>query len=155
MLPVVRRVHEPRMLETVFEEEQMHSIQGMPLQTANRTEKSAALFLLTLKERYQITQSALDFAVGQLQQMVAYTVEDVKKLVETQLHESDADRPDISSSFKVPDPFASLRTEYMQTKYYIENFGLVVSYAYVLVLQYYYACLLLFVVWHAGSREAR
>ena len=54
---------EPRMLETVFEEEQMHSIQGMPLQTANHTEKSAALFLLTLKERYQITQSALDFAV--------------------------------------------------------------------------------------------
>ena len=33
------------------------------LRSVGRLEKSAALFLLSLKERYEITQSALDFAV--------------------------------------------------------------------------------------------
>ena len=36
----------------------------------DKLKRSAALFLLSLKERYQIIQTALDFAVGQVQQMV-------------------------------------------------------------------------------------
>ena len=42
-------------------------------------QRSAALFLLCLKERYEVT--AVDFAVGQVQQMVAYTVEDIQSSV--------------------------------------------------------------------------
>ena len=34
--------------------------------------KSAALFLLTLKERYQLTQAAMDFSIGQVQNMLQY-----------------------------------------------------------------------------------
>ena len=91
----------------------------------NRLERAAALFLLCFKERYQITQTALDFAMKQVQQMVGFAIEDVQQAVELQL-------PSINSSevrecFKVPDPFLNLRSEYMQTKYYKENFGLIVS----------------------------
>lgn len=38
--------------------------------------RSAALFLLTLKERYQLTQSALDFTVSQVKEMMFYDHED-------------------------------------------------------------------------------
>lgn len=49
------------------------------LSNENRLERSAAFFLISLKERYEITQSALDFAVFQVQQMVAYAVKDIKE----------------------------------------------------------------------------
>ena len=41
-------------------------------------QRSAVLFLLTLKENYEIIRSALNFAVGQVQQVVAFTVEDIQ-----------------------------------------------------------------------------
>lgn len=41
-------------------------------------QKSAALFLLTLKERYKLTQTAINFAVSQVQNMVAFALEDLK-----------------------------------------------------------------------------
>ena len=104
------------------------------LRSVDRLEKSAALFLLSLKERYEITQSALDFAVLQVRQMVAYAVEDVKESVEASLFSHlqasgiQLDLPEISECFCAPDPFCNLQSEYMQTKYYKENFDLVVSY---------------------------
>jgi len=81
-----------------------------------------------LKERYEITKSALDFAVGQVHQMLTYAVEDIKDSVETRLLSTDTDAhlPDIGDCFNVADPFGSLENEYMQTKYYRENFNLVV-----------------------------
>ena len=96
-----------------------------------KLDRSAALFLLFLKQRYHLTQTALDFSVGQVQQMVSYAVEDIQNAVETQLRsfcsESSLDMPDISDCFKIPDPFKNLQNEYMQTKFYRENFDLVVS----------------------------
>ena len=41
-------------------------------------QRSAALFLLTLKEQYSVTQAALDFAIQQIKGMVVYLVEDTK-----------------------------------------------------------------------------
>ena len=96
----------------------------------NRLEKVAALFLLCLKERYQITQTALDFAMSQVQQMVGFAIEDVQQAVELQLQSSSVS---ISESFMVPDPFLHLKSEYMQTKYYKENFNLIVSFFAMLV----------------------
>ena len=97
----------------------------------NRLERCAALFLLSLKERYQITQTALDFAVGQVQQMVTFAVEDIQNAVETCLSsyysESLSEMPNITDCFKMQDPFRNLQNEYMQTKYYRENFDLIVS----------------------------
>ena len=96
-------------------------------------QRSAALFLLCLKERYEVTQTAVDFAVGQVQQMVAYTVEDIQSSVKNcliphlQAKGLPVDLLDIDECFGVPDLFCNLQTEYMQTKFYRENFNLVVS----------------------------
>lgn len=88
-------------------------------------------FLSSLKERYQITQTALDFAVGQVQQMVTFAVEDIQNAVETCLSsyysESLSEMPNVTDCFKMQDPFRNLQNEYMQTKYYRENFDLIVS----------------------------
>lgn len=44
-------------------------------------QKSAALFLLTLKEKYKLTQTALDFAVCQVKHMVSFALEDMKDIL--------------------------------------------------------------------------
>ncbi len=92
---------------------------------------SAAMFLLSLKEKHQNTQKAVDFAVGQVQEMVSYSMQDIRDSVLRTLEEhslaTGSELPDISSCFEVRDPFDGLQTEYMQTKYYREHFDLVVS----------------------------
>ena len=96
----------------------------------DQLQKAAALFLLCLKERYQITQTAVDFAVGQVQLMLSYGVEDIRNTVEMRLrsHSLEASAvSDIMESINIIDPFMCLRSEYMQTKYYKENFDLIVS----------------------------
>ena len=40
--------------------------------------KSAALFLLTLKEKHKLTQTAVNFAISQVRCMVNYALEDLK-----------------------------------------------------------------------------
>lgn len=61
--------------------------------------------------------------------MVTYVVEDIQASVEKHLQANtlSIDMPDISECFCVPDPFCDLQTEHMQSKYYKENFSLVVS----------------------------
>lgn len=106
------------------------SLPGLASSQEDRVQRSAALFLLTLKERYEITQTALDFAVGQVHQMVTYIVEDIQASVEEHLRANGTpliDMPAISECFQVPDPFCDLQTEHMQSKYYKENFFLVVN----------------------------
>ena len=63
--------------------------------------------------------------------MVAYAVEDTQSSVEKcllQANRLSVDLTDVNECFGVPDPFGGLRTEYMQSKYYRENFNLVVSF---------------------------
>ena len=52
-------------------------------------EKTAALFLLTMKEKYHLTQAAIDFAVSQVQNMVSYALEDVQETVKHRISEID------------------------------------------------------------------
>jgi len=91
----------------------------------------AGLLLLTLKEKHRLTQASVDFAVHQIQSMIRYTLEDAKESIEQklQLHctEMGVQLPDISDCFANIDPFSGLESEYMQTKFYKENFNLVVS----------------------------
>ena len=90
------------------------------------TEKEAALFLLTLKEKYRLTQASLDFAVGCVNNIVNKTV----KFIEESVMSSLGDQRDIllsNSCFSQIDLFQNLKTEYQQTKFYREHFGLVVS----------------------------
>jgi hypothetical protein len=87
--------------------------------------KSTALLLLTLKERHKLTQTAINFSVGQIKQMVQHVLEDVKISVKDRLADIDMANLDIDGCFDV-DPFQSLDTEYSQVKFYREHFNLVV-----------------------------
>lgn len=90
--------------------------------------KSAGLFLLSLKERYQLTQAAIDFAISQVQHMISFAVGDLYQILSSLLNEQDIRMPDISEHLDIiRQPFAFLETEYMQLKYYKEVFGLIVS----------------------------
>ena len=97
-------------------------------------QRTAALFLLILKEKHRLTQSAVDFAVGSVKQMMTLAYEGSKQSVKEAL-QSSQDTSDIShaadldSCFQLAfvDPFSGLETEYLQTKYYRDNFNLVVS----------------------------
>lgn len=63
--------------------------------------------------------------------MLSYAVKHIKDSIETRLLSTVTDAhlwlPDIGDCFNVADPFGSLQNEYMQIKYYRENFNLVVS----------------------------
>jgi len=55
---------------------------------------------------------------------------DLKTSVESRLQqhyiETGVDPPDLSDCFEDIDPFSGLETEYLQTKFYMENFHLMV-----------------------------
>ena len=97
----------------------------------NSSKKHAALLLLTLKEKHRLTQVSVDFAVHQIESMVEYTVSDIKALVEEKIREHckafGVDVPDLNECFDNTNPFSGLESEYLQTKFYKENFDLIVS----------------------------
>lgn len=96
---------------------------------ANKLCRSAALFLLSAKERFQLTQSALDFITQQVKQMISFTIDDVEEKIKKQLVDQGIEL-DICKCFEaVRNPFIHLETEYMQNKFYEENFNLIVSFA--------------------------
>ena len=82
--------------------------------TSNRhllAQKSTALLLLTLKERHRLTQTAVNFSVGQMKQTMMHVLDDVKESVKRKLG---SDVEDIDKCFDV-DIFQGLNTEYFQT----------------------------------------
>lgn len=93
-------------------------------------QKSSALLLLTLKERHRLTQSAMDFTVGQMKQMVHFVLEGVKQSVQATL--GDKLDVDIDLCFDV-DPFQELTSEYLQTKFFRDHFNLIVCYGHIVM----------------------
>lgn len=87
-------------------------------------QRSMAMLLLTLKERHRLTQSALDFCVGQIKGVVVDILDQVKASVKDLIGDTDIDE-----CFDI-DPFKGLDTEYLQTKFYREHFSYIVSYIY-------------------------
>ena len=85
-------------------------------------QRNPVLLLLTLKERHRFTQSAINFSVGQLKQMVYHVLQDVKQSVQEQVGVDVA----INDCFDVG-PFQGLETEHLQTKFYRDHFNLRVS----------------------------
>lgn len=84
--------------------------------------KSAAHFLLTLKEKYGVAQSVVDFAVGSMNQMLDHVCDELQKSVETCMHENEITPPrNLSECFVHTNPFSHLETEYQQAKYYREH----------------------------------
>ncbi len=98
-----------------------------PLQlNCSQAERAAGLFLLTLKEKYKLSQKAINFAVGSISTIVDSVTESIQDSVESAL-ENGASIADVAECFQHDDPFESLQTEYKQSKFYREEFGLVVS----------------------------
>ena len=89
-------------------------------------QRSAALFLLTMKERYKLTQTAVDFAVNQVKNMVTYALQDMQATVQQGITSGVETTDAIDMIGRSIDPFEDLHTEYKQTKFYKENFNLVV-----------------------------
>ena len=82
---------------------------------------AAAKFILTLKEKFKLTQTSLDYTVKGVEELLLLS----NKFLEQSVLES----PEFASSpfcFH-SSPFNDLKTEYQQTKFFKENFGLVVS----------------------------
>ena len=90
-------------------------------------QRSMALLLLILKERYKVTQAAIDFAVSQVKQTVALLVDDLKETVKKVLKERCSCNSVIHDCFENLDIFEGLHSEYMQSQFYQEHFNLVVS----------------------------
>jgi len=76
---------------------------------------AAAKFILTLKEKFKLTQTSLDYTVKAVEELVVLSSECVEQ--------SD---PGLAGSLH-PSPFDELKTEHQQTKFFEENFGLIVS----------------------------
>ena len=91
-------------------------------------QRSAALFLLTLKEKYKLPQTAVDFSVGQVQHMVMYALEDMKAAMQQYAVNTNTTLSGLSDIMDTSiDPFKDLHTENKQTKFFKEHFHLVVS----------------------------
>lgn len=94
-------------------------------------QKACASLLLTLKEKHKLSQSALDFSIGQVREVISCVATNIKKRVDSaalEFSESNGIQPpDFSDCFQVIDPFDGLHSEYMQQKFYKEHFNLLVS----------------------------
>ena len=93
-----------------------------------KCERSAALFLLTLKERHRLTQVGLDFTVEQVQNIISMMTDHLKSSVKNHFEgNNNLHLINIDEIFSFANPFERLQTAYMQNKYFKENFKLVVS----------------------------
>ena len=86
---------------------------------------AVAKFILTLKEKFKLTQTSLNYTVK--------AVEELLLLSNKSLEQSMADNLD--NPLSLGSPFDDLRTEYQPTKCFRENFGLIVSNSCVCVQQ--------------------
>lgn len=86
----------------------------------------AAMFLLTFREKYKLSQKAIDFAVSSINSIVGSVCDTIKVAVHESLQSQGLNADNVMRSFEFIDPFESLRTEYQQLKFYREEFGLVV-----------------------------
>lgn len=96
--------------------------------TCPSAQRTAALFLLTFQERFKLSQRAINFAVGTINAIVDGACESLRD----SLQEQGSLTTDVAACFdQREDSFAHLQTEYMQTKFYRDEFGVVVSHAHV------------------------
>ena len=82
---------------------------------------TAGRFLLTLKERHRLSQVAISFTINSVREIVSQACHNITTSAAT---------AGVSISSEALDPFCGLDTEYLQSKFYEEHFGLVVSVEY-------------------------
>ena len=93
--------------------------------------RSAALFLLKLKEICRLSQAAINDVVHEWGGIFSHTVQLMNSRIREVLSSSGIDLNSINGLNEVfvdvPNPFMGLETRYLQEKYYLEELGLVVS----------------------------
>ena len=93
---------------------------------------NAARFILNLKEKYKLSQMTLDFVTHSVEELLKVSTDNIKQHVLKTLHLQGIEiTPPLSDKcFSSVNPFLSLKTEYQQTKFYKENFSLIVRVSY-------------------------
>lgn len=93
--------------------------------------RSAALFLLRLKESKRLSQAAIDEIVSEWDALFSHTVQTLTANVRSKLSTAGIDYREVEGlpeTFEdVPSPFDGLESRYKQEKYYRDFLGLVVS----------------------------
>ena len=108
-------------MDTTQEDESLSSISDADVQ------KSVALLLLKAKEKHRLTQVSIDFIVEQMKIIVSQLLKHIEVKVQDSLSEGCDLSTTLSECFaSITNPFDKLDTEHMQSKYYRENFNLVV-----------------------------
>ena len=80
-----------------------------------------------LKEKFKLTQVCLDFILQSVEELLSILTDSIKQSVMRRLRETNVDTSKLSDDFFMPvDLFKNLKTEYHQTKFYKENFNLIV-----------------------------
>ena len=91
-------------------------------------ETTVAHFILNLKEKFKLTQASLNFAIKSVEELVMVSANNVKQSIKNEV--GDTAIINIPDHCFVPEsPFLNLKSEYQQTKFFKENFNLVVSLA--------------------------
>jgi len=78
-------VTEPMDFEEAVSEE--NEIRHITSEGEDELHRSAALLLLTAKERFKLTQSAINFITGQIQHMISFAVDDIEEAVKKYLED--------------------------------------------------------------------
>ena len=81
--------------------------------SVKQTERAAALFLLTMKEKYRVTHVGIDFTVEQLQTIISLIVNDFKTSILTNCDANTSIDPDFLNSIEIQNPFNRIQTQYM------------------------------------------
>ena len=89
--------------------------------------RASALFLLKLKEKRHLTQAAIDDVVEGSRLLFSQTAQRIRAGINEELAQKGVEM-DVTPVFEnLVDPFNGLETQYLQEKYFIEKFGLIVS----------------------------
>ena len=99
------------------------------------SQRNAAMFLMGLKEKYMITQVALQGVIEGVTNLVQSHLDTLHSQVQQQLLQSgvsqatiDGIQPLFSDCGTYAHPFQGLETQYQQLKFYRQHFNLIVSY---------------------------
>lgn len=104
---------------------------GDPLNQSTSKKRTTALFLLKLKEKYQLSQATVNEIVQDIDAMVGNIACDLRLRVTSALEEADVNLalvPDFADAFNAPtivQPSAGLHTQHLQNKFYRQHLGLV------------------------------
>ena len=90
---------------------------------------NTAQFILNLKEKFKLSQVCLSFVIQSVEELLKILTDNLKQTVLRKLHQAGVTSPLLDDCFSPVDPFVYLKTEYQQTKFYKENFNLIVRIA--------------------------